>query len=433
MNEWPADKVERRPVKDLVAHARNARTHSPEQIEQIAAAITEWGFANPVLVDEAGTIIAGHGRVLAARKLGLPEVPVMVARGWTDEQKRAYLIADNKITLNGGWDDSLLRVEFAELDASGFDLGKLGFTGPELAGIRDVRPAGLTDPEEAPEVPAVSVATRGDLWALGRHRLLCGDATDIEDVEELLDGAAPHLMVTDPPYGVNYDPSWRMDAAKKGLIGFAPSAMGTVANDSRIGWLAAWKLFPGEVSYIWHASAFGSEVQDTIRAADFEIRSQIIWAKSSFAISRGHYHWQHEACWYAVRKGKTGHWNGDRSQGTLWPIAHNKNETGHGTQKPIECMKRPIENNSKPGDSVYDPFLGSGTTIIAAEMTGRACLGIEIDPAYCDVSIQRWQNFTGEKALLNGKTFEEVKAERLGSDTFDISRSAPLSAPDGMS
>lgn len=396
-NSWPADKVERWPIDRLVPYARNARTHTDEQVGQVAASIREWGWTNPVLVGEDGGIIAGHCRVLAGRQLGLAEVPVMLAAGWSEAQKRAYILADNQLTLNAGWNPELLRQELGELQWLAFDIGLIGFDDAQMAGLLDSNP-GLTDPDEVPEVPAVPVAQRGDVWRLGRHWLVCGDATERSDVAAALAGVAPHLMVTDPPYGVEYDPAWRMDAARKGLIGFPPSALGQVPNDQRIDWSDAYKLFPGDVAYLWHADRHASQTQTSIETADFDIRCQVIWAKSSFVISRGNYNWQHEPCWYAVRKGKTAHWHGDHSQSTLWSIAHNKNETGHSTQKPVECMKRPIENNSSAGQAVYDPFVGSGTTIIAAEMTGRACHALEINPTYCDVAIERWQNFTGCKA-----------------------------------
>ena len=411
---WPADKVERRKVAKLVPYARNSRTHSDEQIGQIAASITEWGFANPVLIDERGGIIAGHGRVLAAKQLGLTDIPVMVAKGWTEAQKRAFVIADNKLTLNGGWDNDILRAEFGELEGLNFDLGKLGFNPEELAGIRDVRPDGATDPDEAPEPPANPVAITGDLWELGRHRLLCGDSTSAEDTARLLDGAKPHLMVTDPPYGVEYDANWRNERVRQDGTPSDGRAIGKVSNDHQSDWREAWVLFPGDVAYVWHAGLRARSVMASLEESGFNIRAQIIWAKQQFAIGRGDYHFMHEPCWYAVRKGKPGQWAGDRKQTTVWAIDKpHKSETGHSTQKPIECMKRPIENNSKPGDAIYEPFAGSGTTIIAAEMTGRVCYAIEIDPAYIDVIIQRFQNFTGLEATLNGKTFAQVKAERL--------------------
>ena len=393
---WPADKVERWSIDRLVPYARNARTHSDEQVAQVAASIREWGWTNPVLVGEDGGIIAGHARVLAGRKLGLAEVPVMQATGWSEAQKRAYVLADNQLALNAGWDPELLRLELGELQELNFDLSLIGFDEAQLAGLTAT--PGLTDPDEVPEPPAVPIAKLGEVWQLGRHRLMCGDATKAEDVARALAGVQPHLMVTDPPYGVDYDPDWRNRADRANGKPYGARAIGQVTNDDRTDWREAWQLFPGSIAYCWHADRHASNVQASLEAADFEIVCQVIWAKDRFVISRGDYHWQHEPCWYAVRKGKKHAWSGDRSQTTLWQIGHSKSETGHSAQKPVECMKRPIENNSSPGQAVYDPFVGSGTTIIAAEMTGRACHALEINPTYCDVTIERWQNFTGEKA-----------------------------------
>ncbi len=245
------------------------------------------------------------------------------------------------------------------------------------------------------------LARVGDVWALGRHRLVCGDATDPEAVKQALGKARPLLMVTDPPYGVEYDPAWR---AK--VIDYASGrnkttrAIDPIKNDDRADWRPAWELFPGDVAYIWHSSLHASEVELSLIGAGFRIRSQIIWDKGRLVISRGHYHWRHEPCWYAVRKTKTAHWAGDRKQTTVWQIPHRKSETGHAAEKPIECMRRPIENNSAPGDAIYDPFLGSGTSLIAAEMTDRICHALELEPRYVDVAIARWQAHSGRRARL---------------------------------
>ena len=409
--QWPADKVERRAVADLVPYARNARTHSDEQVGQIAASIKEWGWTVPVLVDEGGGIIAGHGRILAAQRLGIKDVPCMVASGWSEAQKRAYVLADNKITLNGGWNNELLKVELEELQGFDFDLGLTGFGEDELAGLLAEKTEGLTDEDAAPEVPADPVTMEGDVWLLGRHRIICGDSTSADTVGALLGDVKPHLMVTDPPYGVEYDPSWRAKAGVNKNTG----KMGAVLNDDRADWREAWALFPGDVAYVWHASLFTREVLDSLEACDLGHRSMIIWVKDRFTLGRGDYHWQHEPCWYAVRKGRKGHYDGGRKQSTVWNIpARDDSGVGHGTQKPVECMKRPIENNSSPGQAVYDPFSGSGTTIIAGEMTGRHIYAIELNPAYVDVAIKRWQDFTGEQATLegDGRTFAELEAER---------------------
>jgi DNA modification methylase len=294
----------------------------------------------------------------------------------------------------------------------GLNLESLGFATDELAALFNQPVEGKTDPDDVPDVQSTPVSAIGDIWLLGGHRIACGSCTDAHTVEAVLAGSKPHLMVTDPPYGVEYSAAWRDDAlgGKDG-----GRATGKVENDGQADWRDAWALFPGDVAYVWHSERFSPSVAGSLNESDFEMRNLIVWAKSQLVIGRGHYHSQHETCWYAVRKGATGHWHGDRKQTTLWSIPKpQKSETGHSTQKPIECMKRPIENNSAPGDLVYEPFSGSGTTIIAAEMTGRKCMAIELNPAYVDVAIRRWQDFTGKLATLesDGRTFDEHAAER---------------------
>ena len=435
--QWPADKVERRAVTDLVPYARNARTHSDEQIGQIAASIKEWGWTVPVLVDPDGGIIAGHGRVLAAQRLGIAEVPVMVATGWTTAQKKAYVLADNQLALNAGWDNDLLKIELEDLKDLDFDLDLMGFDDDFLANMLNDPTEGLTDPDDTPEVPVNPVTVEGDVWVMGNHRIICGDSTQADTVDKVLNGVKPHLMVTDPPYGVEYDANWRGDA--KNADGSALStgtgrARGKVENDTRADWSEAYALFPGDVCYVWHSATKASIFSESLEVSGFDIRAQIIWAKSHFAIGRGHYHPMHEPCWYAVRKksGATAHWSGDRKQTTLWQIDKpQKSETGHSTQKPVECMKRPIENNSSPGQAVYEPFSGSGTTIIAGEMTGRHIYAIELNPAYVDVAVKRWQDFTGQSATLEatGKTFDETGDQRYdaaddSSKSYDVAITA---------
>jgi DNA modification methylase len=413
--EWPADKVERRPVADLIPYARNARTHSDAQVAQIAASVNEWGWTTPVLVDEAGSIIAGHGRVMAARKLGLTDVPVMVATGWSEAQKKAYVLADNQLALNAGWDIDLLKVEVGDLDAEGFNLDLIGFDDKLLGDLLADPTDGLTDPDEVPEPPAEPVTVLGDVWVMGNHRIICGSSTEADTVAKLLGSVKPHLMVTDPPYGVEYDAGWRSEAGRhSAAMKTTPNhvhAKGKVENDDKADWREAWALFPGDVAYVWHAGNMAHVVAESLLACDFGIRAQIIWAKSQFVIGRGDYHPHHEPCWYAVRKGKKGHYDGGRKQSTLWKIDKpQKSETGHSTQKPIECMQKPIENNSSPGQAIYEPFSGSGTTIIAGETTGRHVYAIELNPAYVDVAVVRWQDFTGQKAVheASGKTFDEM-------------------------
>jgi DNA modification methylase len=409
IKSWPADHVERRPIETLIPYASNARTHSDEQVAQIAASMREWGWTNPILIDDAGMIIAGHGRVMAARKLGLKDAPVMVASGWTEAQKKAYVLADNQLALNAGWNAELLVTEIKGLDELGFDLTLLGFG--DLGALLADKTEGLTDPDDVPEVPVDPVTVLGDVWLLGKHRLVCGDSTTVETVDACLNGVKPHLMVTDPPYGVEYDADWRNKAMRADGSAVGGRAIGKVENDDKADWSEAWALFPGDVAYVWHAGNMAHTVAESLIRNGLHIRAQIIWNKSNMVISRGDYHPKHEPCWYAVRKGKPGHYDGGRKQTTVWDINKpQKSETGHSTQKPVECMKRPIENNSSPGQAVYEPFSGSGTTIIAGEMTGRSIHAIELSPAYVDVAIKRWQDFTGQQATResDGVTFAEA-------------------------
>lgn len=413
----PDLQVELRPVSSLVPYAANARTHPPEQVAQLAASISSFGFNVPVLVDEAGVLVAGHGRVLAAQALGLGEVPVIRLGHLSAEQVRAYRLADNRIALGGGWDEALLADELRALQLAEVDLGLTGFDEAELArllGEDAFVGGGLAGDADAPapEPPVEAVSRPGDLWLLGSHRLLCGDATRQDDVTRLLAGAQPHLMVTDPPYGVAYDPAWRNEA---GISSTART--GTVANDDHADWRAAWALFSGAVAYVWHAGVHARTVIESLEAAGFGVRSQIIWAKPRLVLGRGDYHWQHEPCLYAVRRGATGHWQGARDQTTLWTMAASGAEdaaTVHGTQKPVEAMRRPMVNNSAPGEWVYEPFCGSGTTIVAAESCSRRCVAMELDPRYVDVALRRWEDLTGQRAVLSGdgSAFAAVAAAR---------------------
>jgi DNA modification methylase len=402
-----------RPVSDLRPYARNARTHSHEQIEQLAASIREFGFTNPVLATADGMIVAGHGRIEAAKLAGVSEVPTLVVgANWTPAQLRAYVLADNQLALNAGWDRDTLREELAELQEAMFDISIIGFDALTIDGLlASELVVGLSDEDEVPEPPERPVTRPGDLWLLGKHRLLCGDSTVATDVDRLLDGVTPLLMVTDPPYGVEYDPAWRNKSGAS-----ATKRTGKVLNDDRADWREAWALFPGDVAYVWHGALHAATVAESLEFAGLSIRSQIIWAKDRLVLSRGDYHWQHEPCWYAVKKTGKGHWSGDRKQATLWQIPNRDQDakTVHGTQKPVECMRRPMLNNSSPGQAVYEPFMGSGTTLIAAETTGRVCLGIELNPAYVDVALERWQAFSGKTAILAGedRVFDDLKTAR---------------------
>ena len=411
------NKIELQKTAILLPYARNSRTHSDAQIQQIASSIKEFGFTNPILIDENNQIIAGHGRLSAAHLLKIKEVPCIRLAHLTEAQKKAYVIADNKLALNAGWDDAMLALELKDLESENFDLSLTGFNEDELAKLLVEAVEGQTDPDDVPEIQETAITVLGDIWTLGKHRLMCGDSTDALVVEKVLNGVEPHLMVTDPPYGVEYDASWRNDA----LGGKAGGrSIGKVKNDNRADWTDAWTLFTGDVAYVWTSGKFVPESILSLEAAGFERRCLIVWAKSQFVIGRGDYHSQEEECWYAVRKGKSGRYDGGRKQSTLWKIDKpKKSETGHSTQKPIECMKIPIENNSSIGQAIYEPFSGSGTTIIASEITNRICYAIELNPLYVDVAIKRWQDFTGKNAVHSetGKTFNEMMNERSNNSS----------------
>jgi DNA modification methylase len=409
------ERIETWPLSRLQPYTKNAKQHGADQVTKIAASMAEFGWTVPCLVAEDGELIAGHGRVMAATQLGLTEAPVIVLGHLSEAQRNAYRIADNKLTELGTWDAALLSEELTALLADDFDLSLIGFSNDELQTLLAGDEGSDTGPQagedEVPETPEDPVSRPGDLWILGNHRLLCGDSTVATDVERVLNGVSPLLMVTDPPYGVEYDPSWRNQAGTA-----KTKRTGKVLNDDRADWREAWALFPGDVAYVWHGALHAATVAESLEVSGFTIRSQIIWAKDRLVLSRGDYHWQHEPAWYAVRKAGKGHWAGDRKQTTLWHIANKDQDekTVHGTQKPVECMRRPILNNSSPGQAVYEPFMGSGTTLIAAETTGRVCHGIELNPAYVDVAVQRWQKFTGKQAVLDGvgATFDDLAAKR---------------------
>lgn len=429
--------IELREAAALVPYARNSRTHSDHQVEQLAAALDEYGMVGAIIVRD-GTIAKGHGTLQAITRIyksgrslypapgrhdgaapypaGM--VPVIDCSGWSEARFRAYVIADNRLALDAGWDEELLKVELSALVDANFDVTLLGFNDKELAGLLAPPPAeGEGDPDAVPATPQLPASEPGDVWILGKHRLVCGDCTDADTVAKALNGVAPQLMVSDPPYGVNYDP----DRRARGIEDGAKRSMGTVKNDDRADWSEAWALFPGDVAYVWHGMKTAGVVEESMRKVGFELRAQIVWRKASPAITPANinpktmgYSPQHECAFYMVKpKAQTG-WAGGRSQSTVWDIPHVKNETGHGTQKPVECMARPILNNSSPGQAVYDPFCGSGTTIIAGEQHGRAVHAIEIDPAYVDVAVTRWEQFSGQQARLEetGETFVQVLARR---------------------
>lgn len=413
--------IELWPIERLRPYARNARLHSDHQVAVLAANMLTFGWTMPCMISDDGELISGHGRILAATKLGLSKIPVMRMSHLDEDKRRALRVSDNSVGDLAEWDELNLGLEIIDLQTLGFDTDLLGFSPEFLDGLLkaaqglDEAENGSTEGEDdIPAPPATPVSVAGDLWQLGSHRLICGDSTSADVVGRLLGGVKPLLMVTDPPYGVEYDPSWRNHAGAA-----KTKRTGKVLNDDRADWREAWSLFPGDVAYIWHGALHAATVAESLIAAGFAIRSQIIWAKDRLVLSRGDYHWQHEPCWYAVRAKGKGHWAGDRKQTTLWQIANKDQDaaTVHGTQKPVECMRRPILNNSSPGQAVYEPFMGSGTTLIAAETTGRLCYGVELNPVYVDVAIERWQAFTGEEAVLqdSGETFAALKSQRLAA------------------
>ena len=414
---------------EITPYSRNAREHSVAQIEQIVASIREFGFTNPVLLDEHNVLIAGHGRLAAARYLGMPQLPAIVLAGLSDAQKQALRIADNKLALNASWDDDLLRTELMDLRGAGFDLALTGFGEDELLSLFAAANSGLTDPDDVPEPPAEPVSQPGDVWLLGRHRLVCGDATSEVDVSLALAGAKPSLLITDPPYGVELDMEWRdraghneMAPASRSYMKLAMGGKG-ISGDTIADWSPAFTLVPSlNVAYVWHATSHLIDVAVGLQNIGFECRQQIIWHKTVAAMSRSAYHWRHEPCWYAVRKGKTADWCGSRDQSTVWDAASPKHimsgskeeKFDHPTQKPIVLMQRPIENHR--GD-VYEPFCGSGTTLLAAEIAHRSCYAIEIEPRFVDVAVTRWQNFTGQIATRpDGQAFQTGRREAVSAD-----------------
>jgi site-specific DNA-methyltransferase (adenine-specific) len=404
----PADKVEQWPIDRLVPYAKNSRTHSDAQVAQIAASIKEWGFTTAVLVDEDGGIIAGHGRLMAARKLGMTEVPVMVAAGWSDAQKRAYVIADNKLALNAGWDNELLALELADIQGLGFDVELTGFSDEE---IKDLMPVeiteGLTDEDDAPAVQENTVTVPGDVWVMGKHRLLCGDSTSVDDLCKLCKSHLVDMWLTDPPYNVAYE-----GGTKEKL---------TIKNDSmgddqfrqflRDAYTAADTVMkPGAVFYIWHADSEGYNFRGAARDAGWTVRQCLIWKKSSLVLGRQDYQWRHEPCLYGWKEGAGHLWAADRKQTTILEFDKPSRNGEHPTMKPVALFEYQLLNNTKGGDIVLDSFGGSGTTLIAAEKNGRVARLMELDPKYCDVIVKRWQDFTGQKAVHaeSGKNFDEV-------------------------
>jgi DNA modification methylase len=396
-------------VADLIPYALNSREHSDDQVAQIAASIRAFGFTNPVLIDEQNNLIAGHGRVMAARKLGMTEVPAIVVTGMDERKRRALIIADNKLALNASWDMEALLVEVRDL---GGEFGELmGFSDDELAAMMAEETEGLTDEDAVPEVPAVPVTVEGDVWVLGRHRLMCGDSTSIDHLQKLCDGQLVDMWLTDPPYNVAYE-----GGTKEKL---------TIQNDSmgddqfrqflRDAYVAADAVMKaGAVFYIWHADSEGYNFRGAAKDAGWTVRQCLIWKKSSLVLGRQDYQWMHEPCLYGWKEGAAHLWAADRKQTTILQFDKPSRNGEHPTMKPVELFEYQMLNNTKGSDLVLDSFAGSGTTAIACEKHGRNARLMELDPKYCDVIVKRWQEFTGQQATLEatGETFETVSGGR---------------------
>ena len=398
--------IEQIGIATIIPFAKNSRTHSDEQVAQIAASIREFGFTNPVLVDEANGIIAGHGRVLAARKLKLTEVPCIRLSHLSDAQKRAYVIADNKLALNAGWDEAMLKLELADLKALDFDLNLTGFNTDEIdALLAEPGTDGLTDPDATPEPPVEPVTRLGDVWVCGQHRVMCGDSTSETAMAALMTGLQADLLFTDPPYGMAYEggrgkKQFGMikndDAQGNDLIQLVRDALTTAKSASKAG-VASYVCFP------WRTYA---QFEQAMIGAGLPVTSCIVWDKKSVGLGHQEYRPQHEFIFYS----KGGAWYGDRSQSDVWQINRDKT-TGyvHPTQKPVALVEKALANSTKAGDAVIDCFGGSGTTLIAAEKNGRIARIMELDPKYVDVIVKRWEDFTGQKAVLES-TGEPFKA-----------------------
>jgi len=405
--------VKYRPVSELVPYVRNARTHSDEQVAQLAGSIKEFGWTNPILVDNDGGIIAGHGRLLAAQRLKMDEVPTIQIGGLSGAQRRALVLADNKLALNAGWDIDLLKVELSDLNEQGFDIALTGFSVDEISKL--LAPAGtdgLTDQDDTPEVPVNPVSKLGDVWVCGPHRVMCGSSLEQTAVDKLCAGQAVDMLLTDPPYNVSY-------------TGKTKEAL-TIKNDKmedeefraflRDAFVTADVVMrPGAVFYIWHPQGRDSLwFRLACEDAGWNARQTLIWKKSSMVLGRSDYHQQHEPCLYGWKEGAGHFWASDRKQTTILEFDRPSRSKDHPTMKPVALFEYQLLNNTKGGDIVLDSFGGSGTTLLAAEKNGRVARLMELDPKYVDVIVQRWQEFTGKQATLesDGRTFAECQSSK---------------------
>ncbi|KIU25872.1 hypothetical protein SR41_17800 [Sphingomonas melonis] len=437
-------------VAELVPYARNARTHSDEQVQQIARSIQAFGWTTPVLIRaETNGIIAGHGRLLAAEKLGIAEVPTLQAVGWTDAQVRAYTLADNKLALNAGWDETLLAAELRDLEELDFDMDLTGFSEAELEALNRAASRFLTDPDDVPNLSPVPVSRIGDIWQLGAHRVLCGDSTAADQVSMLMAGQLADACWTDPPYNVDYQGTAGRIANDKMESDAFQRFLGEAMS------VAFGALQPGGPCYVAHADTEGLAFRAAFRSAGFKLSGCLIWRKNALVLGRSDYQWQHEPVLYGWKPGARHSWYGGRKATTISELCGSvftQNADGtvlvrvgqesllisgtglkaqalepsvlwidrptrsaeHPTIKPVELIARMLRNSTKADDLVLDVFGGSGSTLICCEMLGRAARLCELDPRFVDVIVRRWQEFTGREAVLEGdtRTFAAVEQQR---------------------
>jgi site-specific DNA-methyltransferase (adenine-specific) len=409
-----SNKIELLKPDDLLPYVRNSRTHSPDQVAQIAASIKEFGFTNPVLISETNDIIAGHGRLLAATKLKMTEVPCIRLSHLTEQQRKAYVIADNKLALNAGWDDELLALELGELKDGEFDLSLTGFSQDELDALLLVEEVeGLTDEDAVPDVVEDPITKPGDIWVCGEHLVMCGDSTSFDDMEKLCQDRLVDMWITDPPYNVDYE-------------GKTKDAL-TIQNDQmgeddfrqflRDAYSAADAVMKeGAVFYIWHADSEGYNFRGAAKDVGWKVRQCLIWKKQTMVMGRQDYHWKHEPCLYGWKEGAGHLWAADRKQTTVLEFDRPSRNKEHPTMKPVELIEYQILNNTKGRDVILDSFGGSGTTLIAAQKNLRVARLMELDPVYCDVIVNRWQEYTGQQAyhIENDKKFDDLVNEKNG-------------------
>jgi DNA modification methylase len=395
--------IEKRQLSELIPYINNSRKHSDDQVTQIAASIKEFGWTNPILVNG---IIAGHGRIMAAKKLNMTEVPVIELAHLSKEQRKALIIADNKLALNSDWDTNLLAIELKDLQDLGFDLNLTGFADKELADIlKPDQVEGLTDEDAVPDTPIEPKTKPGDIYQLGNHKLMCGDSTSIDQVEKLMDGNKASLVITDPPWNVAYGTNLANNAQgyKAREIMNDNFATDKEWQDFLSGTMACINIvtLPGCPIYCVMGASEWPAVDKALRDADFHWSSTIIWAKDTLVLSRKDYHTQYEPIWYGWKSDGPRIWTvQDRKQSDLWQCKRPKRSDLHPTTKPVELLERALLNSSNHGVIVFEPFCGSGSTLIACEKTGRRCNAMELDPKYCDVIVKRWEDFTGKKAEL---------------------------------